>query len=116
LMLLGAITTVESSIGKHLGRAKQVSTWNFFHYYLGSKYFQELGYDGLYPEMLKADQESARRFEGASHYRQMENYEVVSAEAVRHQPRRAAWSDERWRAFKRDVNIIGRFKSKRFWH
>lgn len=115
LMLLCAVATVESSLGKHLGRAKQVSTWNFFHYYLGSKYFAELGYDGLYPEMLKADQQSKRRFEQASHYRQMETYEVVSAETVRHQPRSETWSDERWDAFKDDVATIGRFKGKRFW-
>ena len=36
-----------------------VNRWELFHYHLGSKYFPELGYDGLYAASLLAQRETA---------------------------------------------------------
>lgn len=116
LLCVGAaVSTVDTSLRGHLGTTRQVSTWNFFHYYLGSKYFKELGYDGLYEEALKADQQGHKRFRNARYYRDMKTYGMKRAGPVRHAPRRAVWTRERWRAFKRDVATIGRLESRRFW-
>jgi hypothetical protein len=41
------ILAVVLGAGLYLGQ--QFKTWNVFHYWLGSKYFYALGYDGLYP-------------------------------------------------------------------
>lgn len=115
LCACAAVSTVDSSLRRHLGTPRQVSTWNFFHYYLGSKYFAELGYDGLYEEALKADQQGQKRFRHARHYRDMKTYGMKPSAKVRKAPRRDEWSGARWKEFKRDVATIGGLESRRFW-
>lgn len=41
---------------------RYVNGWEFFHYYLGSKYQPELGYTRLYAAALVADVETGRKF------------------------------------------------------
>jgi len=75
------------------------------HYYLGSKYYGELGYRGLYSAMLRAEAEVYdNRFKTLS-ARDLETYEEVHvAELLRRSdPVKAAFSAARWEDFKRDV-------------
>jgi hypothetical protein len=39
-----------------------LNEWDFYHYYLGSKYAPELGYTRLYGATLLADRESGQRY------------------------------------------------------
>jgi hypothetical protein len=82
-----------------------VRVWNVYHYYLGSKYFAELGYADLYVASLAAD--GAGYWRGIDRIRDLETHEVV--------PRAAALADyrpeehftaERWAAFRRDVAAL----------
>lgn len=41
---------------------RYVNGWEFFHYYLGSKYLDELGHTGLYEAALVADVDTGRLF------------------------------------------------------
>ena len=41
---------------------RYVNGWEFFHYYLGSKYLDELGHTGLYEAAIVADVETGRQF------------------------------------------------------
>jgi len=43
-----------------------IRAWNVYHYYVGSKYFAELGYDDLYAATLAADDEWRRSRRGAT--------------------------------------------------
>lgn len=114
LLVLGSIST-NSGIRRHLGSTQAAHTWNFFHYYLGSKYFAELGYDDLYPEMLKADHETIRHFRKATRYRRQTDYAVLPTGPVLRQARNPGWTESRWEEFKRDVNTIARTRDRNFW-
>jgi len=54
---------------------RQVLYWNMFHYYLGSKYFDELGYDMLYRQALAADRETDNRLNAVRKIRALEDLE-----------------------------------------
>jgi hypothetical protein len=115
LALALALTTVDSTLRERLGTPRQVSSWNFFHYYLGSKYFAELGYDGLYEEALKADEQGRQRFSQVKRYRDMKTYDTRPAAKVRKAPPRELWTEARWAEFVRDVATIGGLESRGFW-
>ncbi len=63
LVLAGIALLAAVGLGAHLdflgfhGERGAVHYWDFFHYYMGSKYFAELGYGGLYDASARADAE-----------------------------------------------------------
>jgi hypothetical protein len=75
------------------------------HYYLGSKYFAELGYKRLYVAMLRAEAEVYD-----NHFRSLEARDLetnglydIRALLARSEPVKAAFTSERWRGFCADV-------------
>ncbi len=50
-----------ADFGKWRG-GSYLNAWEFFHYYLGSKYVNEVGYTGLYEAALVADDETGLKF------------------------------------------------------
>lgn len=82
--------------------------WEQFHYFLGSKYFPELRYDGLYVASLAAERELRPNGRVQSHVRDLRTNEVVPTPQVRDQERevRARFSDRRWAAFRADVDYF----------
>ncbi len=102
--------------------------WEQFHYYMGAKYFREMGYDGLYTCTAIAqdqlglvewrDQESGRalRLDMAKEVRRPErkirnlggdNLLMPAAEVLEHPERcTSRFSPERWDAFKADVKFF----------
>lgn len=75
------------------------------HYYLGSKYFRQLGYGNLYPAMLRAEAES---FD--DHFKTIEARDLRSGDLVHIQVlleesavAKAAFTPERWADFRTDV-------------
>jgi hypothetical protein len=85
--------------------------WEFYHYYVGTKYFPELGYEGLYAATALADFEDDRaRFRPGQPVRSLETYELRPRQEVvlGAGPVRARFTPERWAQFKRDVAIYRR--------
>lgn len=80
-----------------------VNRWELYHYQLGSKYFPELGYDGLYAASLLAQQQSAPELP-VGPVRDLVTNKLVSFK--QHEPKlrevRARFSEERWRSFVAD--------------
>src|SRR3972149_7719974 len=75
------------------------------HYYLGSKYFRELGYTGLYTAMLRAEAEAYD-----NHFKAIEARDLSTGERVhirlllqKSEPVKNAFTPERWVSFKKDV-------------
>ena len=75
------------------------------HYYLGAKYFPELGYRSLYTAMLRAE---AERYE--NHFRSLEARDLetnglvdIRALLARSDAVKQRFSAERWAAFQDDV-------------
>ncbi|MEZ4322494.1 MAG: hypothetical protein R3F61_33815 [Myxococcota bacterium] len=95
------------------------------YYYTNSKYLDELGYFGLYPAMILADQEGGNRHpvcQGRRNdnciwqYRDLRDYDVKPvALALEHgqQIKDERFTPERWEAFKHDVDFFLRAKSTR---
>ncbi|MCP4653832.1 MAG: DUF2029 domain-containing protein [bacterium] len=75
------------------------------HYYLGSKYYAELGYSDLYTAMLRAEAELYDNHFKTIEARDLATYERVHIREllVRSEPVKAAFTPPRWGEFKRDV-------------
>jgi len=77
------------------------------YYYLNSKYFDELGYTGLYEAVLTADLEGPNRVtKYLKNMRDLETYEIVPIKkALRTGPPiQDSFSEEDWAQFKHDAN------------
>ncbi|HXI04387.1 MAG TPA: hypothetical protein VNI57_14540, partial [Candidatus Saccharimonadales bacterium] len=78
------------------------------HYYLGSKYYKELGYSSLYTAMLRAEAETHQDHFKALEARDLESYDVVPIQALlrRSDAVKAAFTEQRWEDFRRDVEFF----------
>jgi hypothetical protein len=77
-----------------------------YHYYIGAKYFDELGYTRLYACTTVADAESGLREQAQDRWiRNLETYERESARVILADPDRCTrhFSAERWQDFKTDI-------------
>ncbi len=113
----------------------RVRAWNVYHYYLGSKYFEELGYHDLYAATLKADDEwieakedlskqerrrlrkqrTLKDFKAVERVRDMHDYQVKRREQVVAEYDRSRFSDERWEEFGKDSRWIRTWLSPKVW-
>lgn len=88
----------------------RIHLWDMTHYYVGAKYFDELGYDGLYECIAVADAEqpgAAPRVAARTITDLRTNRMTTAAEAVAHPERcRDRFSPPRWRAFAADVGFL----------
>jgi hypothetical protein len=77
-----------------------------YHYYVGAKYFRELGYTNLYRCTALADAEAGRGAEVAARWaRDLGTNRLVPAAELLRDPAfcKARFTPERWRSFRRDV-------------
>jgi len=83
-----------------------LNEWDFYHYYVGTKYAHELGYTNLYGATLAADQEGGLRYHNPyNEVRDLRTAQIrsvgeVLAESARY---RSRFSDPRWREFVADI-------------
>ncbi len=85
---------------------KRLHTWEFFHYYLGTKYFEEVGYSGLYNCAYRYSVESdSGQPEADRVIRNLEKNTLVSSvEALRaSEVCRSKFTQQRWNDFSYDV-------------
>jgi hypothetical protein len=95
----------------------------FFHYYLASKYFKELGYESLYDCVTDADHEIANedhvRPRITGYIRNLSDVltDKTIEEAVAHceGDRRKHFTDERWAAFKDDMRELHHLVPDDWW-
>jgi hypothetical protein len=79
--------------------------WDQYHYVIGSKYFPELGYDGIYAATLVALEEADPQYVPPRQVRDLRTSEIVplaSLDGLMHEVR-SRFSDARWVAFRADV-------------
>ena len=100
---------------RHLGEDKQIYPWGVYHYYLGAKYFDELGYKHLYDQSLVADAEETKDLKGVPKIRDLSTYRFVKAKKRRKGKRLDTFSDERWSEFKADLAFMTGLKGTDFW-
>lgn len=93
--------------------------WDVYHYYIGTKYFAELGQSGLYEATVVADFEDDRAgFRPGRRIRDLRDsaHELSRGSVLRHRREIVArfGSRERWREFKRDIAYF-RDADPRLW-
>jgi len=89
------------------------------HYYLGAKYFRELGYRDLYRCIAKSERENGRGFMiDRVEVRDLDDYTAHSGKWTRLAEGRcrAEFTDKRWRQFKDDVDMLRRLFVRRHFH
>ena len=81
-----------------------LNEWDFYHYYVGTKYAPELGYTNLYGATLAADEETGLRYHGGEirdlATAQLRDVRSFAAEAGRY---RGRFREARWREFVADI-------------
>lgn len=120
-ILLGACAALAVGNYTDFGRwphGSYVNSWEFFHYYLGSRYAPELGYTELYAAALVADVETGRKFaHPKDSVRDLSNAECIPLRAVleRREEIVARFTTDRWAAFKDDVRHFKGELSRARW-
>ena len=116
LLALGMVTVgVKDDVGRLF--EGEVRVWNVYHYYLGAKYFPELGYHDLYLATLAADREADGVFEPhVEKIRSLRTYEVrrLTDEDRAYDPSEH-FQPARWEEFKHDVSALAEHRSPRGW-
>lgn len=93
----------------------------FLHYFIGTKYFRELGHDDLYEGIVLADHaDDPAHFVPRDRIRNLSTNRVdrTRADVVREGARiRERFTDARWEAFRADVALLrDAFPSVESWH
>jgi len=89
-----------------------------FHYYLGAKYFPELGYTGLYECVAVADAQAGLEPQALRRpLRDLVRNELTTTDAILADPARctARFSTERWGEFRHDVDFLRALVPARKW-
>jgi hypothetical protein len=101
--LLALATYVDFGVFRY---GTYLNEWDFYHYYVGTKYAPELGYTNLYGATLVADGETGLRYRNPRGEirdlatAQLRDVGTVAAEAARY---RQLFSAARWREFVADI-------------
>jgi hypothetical protein len=90
---------------------EKVNVYDVVHYYLGAKYFEELGYEGLYPALILADRENGPKSNKLKRYRLQtgngyEYRDIDDALERGRELRRTHFTSERWRSFEQDSLVL----------
>ncbi len=128
-VLLGlALAAFNFENGRDLQRAlagERVQTWNVYHYYMGSKYFPELGYHYLYAAHIAADNEwiasrpdkkkGKRDYSMITRSRSMKTYDLMARDDLAATFDRSVFTDERWDEFGKDLRLMRPLYPKKKW-
>ena len=104
LLVAWASLVIGSMAGRGVDRLARGESrlWSNYHYYLGAKYFTELGYTGLYDQTVAVDVEQDQRFVDLQWMRDLETYEREPANPLQ-RARSEDWTQPRWEQFTADV-------------
>ena len=89
----------------HMPLGSHVHHWDSFHYFMGAKYFDELGYLHLYEATVAAAVEQGELLE-IENVLDLGNYEIVSVSSLDLPAVRERFSPERWTEYKHDVRFF----------
>lgn len=104
-LLIGALLSYPNFGFFHV-RWGPIHYWDAFHYFVGAKYLPELGYSRLYDATFVAGRELGA-FESITAVRDLKTYTLREVGAIDPGAVRSHFSQERWRAFRRDLAFFG---------
>ena len=89
----------------HPNHYRHIHYWDVYHYFMGAKYFPELGYSRLYEATYVAGRELGA-FGGVQAVRDLTTYRFRDPATIDAAAVRERFTPERWQAFKRDLIVI----------
>ena len=96
-------------------KSNYVNIWDTYHYFLGAKYFQELGYTRLYECTVIASHEDEDWIPRLERIRDLKTYKTVNYRlAIMESECKKSFSKPRWMQFKTDVAVF-RESLKSIW-
>lgn len=114
LLVVAALMVNYERPTERLIERDSIRTWNIYHYYMGSKYFDELGYHDLYIQTILADREDHNRLDEVRKIRDLTDYEIKRVGEIEPVAGPNAFSEARWSAFKRDLAEFTR-RNRKAW-
>jgi len=114
VLVICSLWTTHGRQAKRFFSGQSFRIWSVYHYYLGAKYFDELGYHDLYIQTLAADKEGPNRLRNVRIVRDLHTLKKkpVSNFIIR---RGSRFSGGRWNEFRRDVNFFTGLRSGSFY-
>lgn len=101
--------------GHHGLRDSRVHAWNVYHYWLGAKYQQELGYFDMYDQTLAAWKDAGSRRGDVARYRDLRTYDIVPVPEGPPVARGPRWTDARWAEFQSDLALMEPLQTRVKW-
>jgi len=80
------------------------NVWSWFHYWLGARYYEELGYKDLYTQAFLAQKESGGPMGKLTRARDLDTYRSLPLHRL--ESRSERWTEARWEAFKEDLESL----------
>lgn len=116
VLLISALAAVRHYVDPQWRAGSYLNKYEFFHYYLGSKYARELGYTHLYDAAIVAETENNFRVKSPS-LRNLETGAIIPAQQVlsHREAYKALFSEARWAEFARDVDFLHKDFDTRTW-
>jgi len=95
---------------------RYMNPYEFYHYYIGAKYFGELGYADMYKATVIADGETGFNHKGAT-IRDLDTYGFIPVTTVVRQRDaiKGLFCDARWQEFVKDIRFFRGFVSSGLW-
>lgn len=114
LVVVAALSLMDYT-ASHVRYQRYFNPYEFFHYYLGTRYAPELGYYDLYNGVVAAEREMGRP--SVTKVRDLESGKHVPIDAaLKEAPRvKGRFSTERWEEFRRDVQYFRSKVSTSLW-
>ena len=112
LVILGSLTYFY--VPRGVARSRYLNAHDLYHYFLGAKYYGEVGYNEYYGCHLRADQERRRpKYRARDRVRDLRDYRLRRVAEVRREADCSGFSEERWEEFRHDLDYLDRFSQRR---
>lgn len=114
LVVVAALSLIDYT-AVNIQDGEYFNEYEFFHYYLGARYSEEVGYFDLYNAVALADEQNGRP--AVDEVRDLRSNDIlpISKLGARMQKARERFSGERWSAFSADVDFFRRQVSPGLW-
>lgn len=114
--IIGMVLLANWFVNGHQGlRTHRVHGWNWYHYWTGSKYHQELGYYEIYEQTIAAWKEMGSSLAVNTAARNQHTYKIGPITDAPPYVRNDLWTDARWDEFKSDLKKLRPRQSKEKW-
>ncbi len=107
-----------SDFGRMHGGGRFIHYHEFYHYSMGSKYFPELGYDGLYAATVQAlSEDRPQSLESVAQVKNLTTYQLEALNVTRQRASDVAsvFGAERWQEFKTDIRYFDQHMPPHSW-